>query len=132
MLERVSSLAAPFRVVIADDEPHSRLLARLQLGIADGFEVVGEAQDGASAIALVHSSAPDFLVIDLDMPGMDGMSAIRLLLDKPVRPGIVAFTAGTTRATVAALQTLGVEVVYKDADPDLLIEALHRSRNGRP
>lgn len=66
---------APIRVVIADDASDIRMLLRLSLGADGRFQVVGEAEDGAAAIALAEEAEPDVVVLDLSMPVMDGLQA---------------------------------------------------------
>lgn len=64
------------RVVIADDVEALRNLLRVQLELDDEFEVVGEAADGRAAVEVVEESQPDFVLLDLAMPVMDGLQAI--------------------------------------------------------
>ncbi|MEA2452349.1 MAG: hypothetical protein QOG04_1059, partial [Actinomycetota bacterium] len=66
----------PCRVVLADDTPEIRMLVRMALELEGGFEIVGEAGDGAEALSLSDSHKPDAVVIDLAMPVMDGLEAI--------------------------------------------------------
>ncbi len=68
----------PKTVVIADDHPSFRASARAILQ-AEGFEVVGEAEDGASAIAAARSLQPDVLLLDVQLPDMDGFAVCREL-----------------------------------------------------
>lgn len=68
------------RILIADDEPNIRLLYQSELE-ADGFEVV-TAVDGKDALAKVESAKPDLVVLDIRMPGMDGVDALARILDK--------------------------------------------------
>jgi DNA-binding NarL/FixJ family response regulator len=64
------------RVLLADDTPEIRQLLRLSLELDGRFEIVGEAEDGASAVELTHAEVPDAVVLDLAMPVMDGLQAI--------------------------------------------------------
>ncbi len=67
------------RVVIADDErPARSMLASLLQG-CDDVEVVGEAQNGAEAVALIEEQRPDLALLDLQMPEIDGMGVVRLI-----------------------------------------------------
>jgi DNA-binding NarL/FixJ family response regulator len=76
--------AAPhmrIRVLLADDTPEIRRLIRLNLELDGRFEIVGEAADGAEAVALAESLRPDAVILDLAMPVMDGLQAIPLILE---------------------------------------------------
>lgn len=69
-------IQAPCRVLLADDTPEIRMLVRMALELEGGFEVVGEAGDGAEALHLSDQHKPDAVVLDLAMPVMDGLEAI--------------------------------------------------------
>lgn len=80
------------RVLVVDDTDHVRAMVADMLTL-DGFDVVGRAADGATAIRLAVQTAPDVVVMDLRMPGLSGLEASRML--REVRPGqhIVLYTA---------------------------------------
>jgi DNA-binding NarL/FixJ family response regulator len=75
-------------VLIVDDHPSFRATARAILE-ADGFEVVGEAQDGASAVAAAHELHPDLILLDVQLPDMDGFAVASQLLTNGWAPQIV-------------------------------------------
>ncbi|HEV2890186.1 MAG TPA: response regulator transcription factor [Frankiaceae bacterium] len=71
------------RVALADDQPLVRAGFRLLLDAEDGIEVVGEAGDGEAAVALVRDVRPDVVLMDVRMPGVDGLEATRLIAGDP-------------------------------------------------
>jgi DNA-binding NarL/FixJ family response regulator len=72
----MSQPPVPIRVLIADDTPEIRKLIRVNLELQGGFRIVGEAGDGAEAVALARAEQPDAIVLDLAMPVLDGLQAI--------------------------------------------------------
>ena len=75
----LARLRAPRRVLIVDDHPSFRRCAR-DLMTAEGFSVVGEAEDGASALALARELAPELVLLDIRLPDLDGFAVARQLL----------------------------------------------------
>jgi DNA-binding NarL/FixJ family response regulator len=78
----------PTTVVIADDHPSFRASARAILE-ADGFEIVGEADTGAAAIEIAHALAPDVILLDVQLPDMDGFAVLAQLDLSDGRPAVV-------------------------------------------
>jgi YesN/AraC family two-component response regulator len=72
----MTGMEAPYRVLLVDDVAEIRKLLRLTLELDGRFEVVGEAEDGAAAVALASSRHPDVVILDVSMPVMDGLEAI--------------------------------------------------------
>lgn len=81
------------RIVVADDAADLRVLMITMLGLDPRFEVVGEAEDGEQAIALVDSQRPDVLLLDLAMPRMDGLEVLAAM-QKAGRPTEVVVLSG--------------------------------------
>ena len=96
---------APIRIVVADDHPVVRdgLVAMLRVG--PEFDVVGEATNGVEAVRLVQEKSPDVLLLDLEMPGLDGVAVLRRLreLDSPTR-AIVFTVFDTDERIIAAVE----------------------------
>lgn len=85
------------RVVVADDTPDIRLLLRIALETAGGFEVVGEAGDGVEVAELVNTARPDAVVLDLAMPAVDGLQAIEEIRAHSPHTRIVVLSGFTAR-----------------------------------
>lgn len=117
------------RVVLADDHPVVRDGLRGMLAAVPGVEVVGEAADGVEAVAVVRATRPDVLLLDLRMPGGDGLDAITALRDDPVRV-LVLSTFATGRDVAAALEAGATGYVLKDTPADQLVAALRAAAAG--
>jgi DNA-binding NarL/FixJ family response regulator len=68
------------RVLIVDDQEPFRLAARMVVDVTDGFEVVGEAETGEEGVRLAAELAPDLVLMDVNLPGIDGLEATRRIL----------------------------------------------------
>ncbi|MFE6027526.1 response regulator [Streptomyces niveus] len=84
--------AGPVRVVLADDQPLVRSGLRLVMADHPDLEVVGEAATGAEAVQLVRDTGPDVVVMDIRMPGMDGIEATRLITAGPTPTRVLVLT----------------------------------------
>jgi DNA-binding NarL/FixJ family response regulator len=115
------------RVVVVDDEPDVRKLLELQLGLLDGFEVVGAARDGAEALQLCRDSQPDAVVMDLLMPDVTGFDALSRLRAEFPDIAAVAYTGVAGDFVRDVMTDHGVEVVLKSGDPEPLAAALRRA-----
>ena len=115
------------RTLIIDDEPLA--IERLQIlcaGIA-GLNLVGTANDGAAALRLVAALTPDLLLLDIQMPGVDGMAVARTLADRGAPPAIIFVTAFDAFA-VAAFDVSAVDYLLKPVAPERLERAVARVR----
>jgi CheY-like chemotaxis protein len=112
------------RVVVVDDEDDVRLLLRLQLE-AQGFDVVGDAPDGSSAVELCAGTRPDAVVLDLLMPKMSGFEAIPRLREVDPAMLIVAYTATAGDFVRAEMERLEVTLVLKSGDIQPLVDAIN-------
>jgi two-component system LytT family response regulator len=117
---------APLRVVIADDERPARLaLAGLVSG-SPGVAVVGEAANGAEAIALIERERPDLALLDLQMPEVDGLGVVRLV--RPDCLPLVAFVTAFDEFAVQAFELNAIDYLLKPVEPARLAATLARAR----
>ena len=100
------------RVVVADDHPAVRLGLVDFLGAQDGLEIVGQAADGADAVALIASTSPDVVVMDINMPNLDGIAATRQIKELRPSTGVLLLTAIDDDAVVAAGRDAGADAFY--------------------
>jgi DNA-binding NarL/FixJ family response regulator len=127
----------PTRVFLCDDVAEMRLLMRLSLEEDPSFEIVGEADNGASALAAIPESKPDVVLLDLSMPGMGGLELIPHIRRLAPGTGIVVYTAfATPRVEAQALACGADRYLRKGAPLELLREVtsqVARERNsGQP
>src|SRR6476660_5839130 len=118
----------PLRVLITDDEPLAVERLQLLLAKAEGAQLVGAASDGESAINLTQALTPDLLLLDIAMPGLDGIGVARSLAEQNPSPAVVFVTAFDQFA-VAAFEVEAVDYLMKPVDPIRLQRALDRARN---
>ncbi|MGH3242492.1 MAG: response regulator [Spirillospora sp.] len=119
------------KVLIADDHPVVRQGLRTFLGIQDDIEVVGEAEDGTSAVTLAESLEPDIVLMDLKMPGADGLTALTELRARGVAARVLVLTSVTERGHVLpAVQAGAAGYLYKDVDPQALVQAIRAVHDG--
>ena len=124
-------MADAIKVLLVDDHQVVRRGLRTFLEVQDDIEVVGEAADGAEGVARAEELQPDVVLMDVKMPGMDGVDALRKLreLNNPARVLIVtSFTE--QRTVVPALRAGAAGYVYKDVDPDALAGAIRSVHAG--
>lgn len=121
------------RVLLADDQAMVRSGFRLILESQPDIGVVGEAGDGPQAVALARRLRPDVALVDIRMPGLDGIEVTRALAgpaaEDPLRIVIVT-TFDTDEYVYGALQAGAVGFLLKDAGPALLIEAVRAANSG--
>ena len=121
------------RVLIADDQELVRAGLRVLLDTQPGIEVIAEAADGAEAIALARRLRPDVCLLDIRMPGTDGLEATRALAGPDVAepiPVVVITTFDLDEYVYAALRAGARGFLLKDAGPAMLAEAVHAAARG--
>jgi DNA-binding NarL/FixJ family response regulator len=113
------------RVVVADDQALVRAGFRMILEASGDMTVVGEAADGAEAVAMVQAESPDIVLMDIRMPGLDGLEATRRLQRLPSPPPVLILTTFDTDEYVyGALKAGAAGFLLKTAPPDRLVEAI--------
>lgn len=122
------------RVLIVDDHAVVRAGLEQLLGTADDIELVGTAPDGDRAVEAASRTDTDIVLMDLSMPGMDGVEATRRITAGPQGPQVVVLTSFSDhRRIVDALDAGASGYVLKDADPEELLSAIRvAARGGAP
>ena len=118
------------RVLVVDDHIMVRKGLVHLLSAADGLEVVGEAANGREAVEQVASLQPDVVLMDLQMPEVDGVSATREISALGLSQVLVLTSFSDTERIVAALDAGAVGYMLKDAEPDDLIGAVRAVARG--
>lgn len=124
-------MTEPLRVLLADDQTLVRTGFRMILG-ADGIDVVAEAADGAEAVEAVRRTRPDVVLMDIRMPGTDGLEATRrILTGAPGEPRVIILTTfDLDRYVYAALSAGASGFLLKDVTPEHLTAAVRTVRSG--
>ncbi|RJL20392.1 response regulator [Bailinhaonella thermotolerans] len=126
----MTEAGGPIRVLIADDHPVVRQGLRTFLDLQEDLEVVGEAADGDEAVALAGSLSPDVLLLDLKMPGRDGLGVLAALSGPP--PRVLVLTSVSDPGDVAPAMRAGAAgFLYKDVDPGSLVRAIRAVHAGQ-
>jgi DNA-binding NarL/FixJ family response regulator len=116
-------------VLIVDDHPVVRRGLRVLLEVQDGLEVAGEAGDGPAALELAAEHQPDVILLDLKLPGMDGLAVLSEL--GPTKAKVLVLTSVTDPVAAGrALRAGAAGVLYKDVDPDALVRAIRAVHDG--
>ncbi|HEY5188164.1 MAG TPA: response regulator transcription factor [Solirubrobacteraceae bacterium] len=119
------------RVLIVDDHAVVREGLRTFLGLQEGIEVAGEAADGDAAVAAAQRLTPDVILMDLVMPGRDGISAMRMLRDRGLRSRVIVLTSFLDdERLMPALQAGAAGYLLKDVEPAELARAVRSAHAG--
>ena len=123
--------AGKITVLIADDHPVVRQGLRVLLSLHADIEVVGEASDGAEAVELATAVAPDVILLDLKLPGLDGLGVLAELRDRNLPARVLVLTSAADSASVTLAMRAGATgFLYKDVDPDALVRAIRSVHDG--
>ena len=110
------------RILLVDDQPAVRDGLRMRLELEPDLIIVGEARDGLEAVAMAQALIPDVVVMDVEMPGMDGIGAARQLRARTPSPAIVMLSIHSDVTTQASAREAGaVAFVEKRAAVDILL-----------
>lgn len=121
------------RTLLVDDQQLVRAGLRMLCADADGVEVVGEAGDGRQAVALAGQLTPDVVLMDLRMPGVDGVTATRrILAARPSARVLVLTTFDDDDHLYPALEAGACGFLAKDTAPADLLDGIRRAADGRP
>jgi DNA-binding NarL/FixJ family response regulator len=123
----------PIRVVLVDDDPLVRAGLRLMLGGAPQLLIVGEAGDGAEGLEVIARTRPDVVLMDIRMPRMDGLTAVRRLSEQRDAPKVIVLTTFDADEHVVRALALGaLGFLLKDTSPAMIVEAIEKVAVGQP
>ena len=119
------------KIVIADDHPIFRDGLRKLLSLESDFEVIGEARDGNEVLELMREKDPDVLLLDLRMPGLDGLSVLQSLKASGCRSRIIILTASEDKNEFVQAMKLGCSgIVLKQTATELLYKSIRKVYSG--
>jgi two-component system LytT family response regulator len=117
----------PLKILIVDDEPVARKILREDLECVEAVEVIGEADDGESALRKIAEEKPDLVLLDLQMPGMGGLEVARRIEHGQHMPVIVVVTA-YDRYALQAFEAGAIDYLLKPVGQQRLAEAVERAK----
>ena len=141
MPENMSTAAAPpapaegarqkIRIVVADDHPIFRDGLCKLLALEDDFEVVAQANDGKQVLEVLQKCEPDILLLDLKMPGLDGLATLQKLQTTKHRTKVIVLTASEDKNEFVQAMKLGTSgIVLKQTATELLIKSIRKVHAG--
>ncbi len=117
----------PLRILIVEDEPLARQRLYTLLHMAPGYKVVASAADGRQAVSLVRQHHPEIMLLDIQLPGLNGFEVLSSLRDDPTPPAVILLTAHGDHA-LRAFDAQVVDYLLKPFTRERLLEALERAR----
>ncbi len=119
------------RILVADDHPVVREGIRKLIDLEDDLEVVGEANDGRGVLEIVKESKPDIILLDLKMPGMDGLSVLQTLQHMKSSCRAIVLTASEDKNEWVQAMKLGCcGIVVKQTAPELILKSIRKVFDG--
>ena len=129
--EQVSTKSARIRVVLVDDHPIVREGLRKLLELEDDIDVIGEAENGRQALEMIEDLHPDVLLLDLKMPGMDGLTTLQTMQHSQHKPHIIVLTASEDKNEWVQAMKLGCSgIVVKQTQPELIVKSIRKVNSG--
>jgi len=121
----------PIKVIIADDHAITRSGIRTILSIYDDIELIGEASNGKEVVSKCEESIPDVILMDLDMPVLDGVEATRMIKKRYPDIQIIALTSFASKKHVSeAIKAGANSYIIKNISPDEIVKAIHKAFAG--
>ena len=119
-------------ILLVDDHPMLRKGLRLLIELEEGLNVIGEANDGQEAIERVRELAPDIVVMDINMPNLNGVDATRQILAESPQIKVLVLSINSSKQYVESMLEAGViGYLLKESAPEELIKALHVISKGK-
>lgn len=119
-------------LLLIDDHPMLRNGVKQLLSMAPGLTVVGEASDGEQGVTLAAELDPDLILLDLNMPGMNGLETLVRLREKALSGRVVVFSVSDHEDDVVSALKNGADgYLLKDMEPEDLLAALHQAASGK-
>ena len=119
------------RIMVADDHPVVREGIRKLLELEDGLQVVGEASDGREVLEMVGQLHPDIVLLDLKMPGMDGLAVLQTLQHMKGGSKIIVLTASEDKNEWVQAMKLGCSgIVVKQTPPEMIVKSIRKVHEG--
>ena len=112
------------RVLIVDDEAPARERLKRYLTTLEGVKVIGEANDGVQAVEMIEAQSPELVLLDIQMPGLDGFGVVQALEDPPV----IIFVTAYDQFAIRAFEVHALDYLLKPFSRERLAKAIHRAR----
>jgi DNA-binding NarL/FixJ family response regulator len=126
-----ASAEKKIKIALADDHTIFRDGLRRLLSLEPDFEVVGEAKNGTEVLDLVRELQPDILLLDLKMPGLDGLSALQRIQNQKLKTKIIVLTASDDEGEYVQAMKFGTSgIVLKQTATELLIKSIRKVYGG--